>query len=138
MVVGLGSCIGLALVDRPGGVAALAHVVLPESQGVQRPRAKYADLAASALLEEMEAVGALRRRVEAVLIGGARMFSVGSSFDIGARNAHRVRAALGELGVKIHAEDVGGNRGRSARIVLGQEISSQLAGSPRESLLSLS
>ena len=28
---GLGSCIGLALIDREAGVAGMAHVVLPES-----------------------------------------------------------------------------------------------------------
>ena len=33
VAIGLGSCIGLALVDRDANVAGLAHVVLPESQG---------------------------------------------------------------------------------------------------------
>ena len=42
--LGLGSCIGLALVDRRLGVAGLAHVVLPRARahGHGNPR-KFAD-----------------------------------------------------------------------------------------------
>lgn len=137
VAIGLGSCIGLALVDRTANVAGLAHVVLPESQGKAEPAAKFADLAVPDLLGRVLAAGAERRRLEAVLIGGARMFSVGASLDIGARNAEAVRAALGKEGIKVRAEEVGGNRGRTARIIVGTEVSSQLAGGTRTSLLSL-
>jgi chemotaxis protein CheD len=137
VAIGLGSCIGLALVDRAANVAGLAHVVLPESQGKTEPKAKFADLAVPDLTERLLAAGAVKRRLEAVLIGGARMFSVGASLDIGARNAEAVRDALGKAGIRIHSEEVGGNRGRTARIIVGTEITSQLAGGPRTSLLSL-
>ncbi len=137
VAIGLGSCIGLALVDRTADVAGLAHVVLPESQGKTEPRAKFADLAVPDLIGLLVAAGAARRRLEAVLVGGARMFSVGASLDIGARNAEAVREALGREGVRIHAEEVGGNRGRTARIIVGTEVTSQLAGGTRTSLLSL-
>ena len=33
--IGLGSCIGLALVDQRRGIAGLAHVMLPEAGGVR-------------------------------------------------------------------------------------------------------
>jgi chemotaxis protein CheD len=131
------SCIGLALVDRTATVAGLAHVVLPESQGKSEPRAKFADLAVPDLVERLLAAGAVKRRLEAVIVGGARMFSVGASLDIGARNAEAVREALGKEGIKIRAEEVGGNRGRTARIIVGTEVSSQLAGGTRTSLLSM-
>ncbi len=125
VAIGLGSCIGLALVDRASNVAGLAHVVLPESQGKTE------------LIARVEAAGAVRRRLEAVLIGGARMFAVGASLDIGARNSAAVRDALKAEGIKIGAEEVGGNRGRTARVIVGSDISSQLAGGPRTSLMSL-
>ena len=48
-----------------------------------------------------------------------------------------MRAALQAEGIKIQAEEVGGNRGRTARVIVGNDISSQLAGGPRTSLLSL-
>jgi chemotaxis protein CheD len=137
VAIGLGSCIGLALVDRAANVAGLAHIVLPESQGKIEPKAKFADLAVPELIERVLAAGALRRRLDAVLIGGARMFAVGASLDIGARNAEGVRAALEREGIKIRAEEVGGNRGRTARVIVGSDISSQLAGGTRTSLLSL-
>lgn len=137
VAIGLGSCIGLALVDRQSGVAGLAHVVLPESAGAGGPAGKFADLAVPELVAQVERLGGLRRRMQAVLIGGARMFSLGPTMDIGARNAEAVRTELGRAGVRIHAEEVGGNRGRTARVVLGAEITSQLAGGERTSLLSL-
>lgn len=137
VAIGLGSCIGLALVDRASNVAGLAHVVLPESQGKSEPKAKFADLAVPDLIASVVAAGGVRRRLEAVLVGGARMFSVGASLDIGARNAEAVRDALEKEGIKVRAEEVGGNRGRTARVIVGNEISSQLAGGPRTSLLSL-
>lgn len=137
VAIGLGSCIGLALVDRASNVAGLAHVVLPESQGKTEPKAKFADLAVPDLIARLEAAGAVRRRLEAVMIGGARMFAVGASLDIGARNSEAVRAALNAAGVRIQAEEVGGNRGRTARVIVGNDVSSQLAGGPRTSLMSL-
>ena len=137
VAIGLGSCIGLAMIDRDAGVAGLAHVVLPESQGKPGPAAKFADLAVPELLSKVVAAGAAKRRIEAIMIGGARMFSVGASMDIGSRNADAVRAALREAGIELKTEEVGGNRGRTARIIIGSEISSQLAGGERTSLMSL-
>jgi len=138
VAIGLGSCIGLAMIDRDAGVAGLAHVVLPESQGKPGPAAKFADLVVPELLGKMTSAGAVKRRIEAVMIGGARMFSVGASMDIGARNAEAVRAALKQAGIRINTEEVGGNRGRTARIIVGSEVSSQLAGGERTSLMTLS
>ena len=75
--VGLGSCIGLALVCRRGRACGLAHIVLPESGGrdgrpagqVRRARGARADRAPSA--RSARAPTAL----EAILVGGAQMFS---------------------------------------------------------------
>ncbi len=135
VAIGLGSCIGLALVDADAGLAGLAHVVLPESAGKPGPTGKFADLAVPDLIATLVDAGAAKRRLRAVLIGGARMFTVGASLDIGARNTEAVRAALGRAGIGIHAEEVGGNRGRTARVIIGTDISSQVAGGERTSLL---
>jgi len=137
VAIGLGSCIGLAIADREAGVAGLAHVVLPESMGKREPAAKFADLVVPHIVSRLEQAGAVKRRMLAVMIGGARMFSVGESLDIGTRNAEAVRAELRRAGIKIHTEEIGGSRGRTARIVIGQDVSSQLAGGARTSLLPL-
>jgi chemotaxis protein CheD len=137
VAIGLGSCIGLALADRQSGVAGLAHIVLPDSQGAEGPPGKYADLAVPEMIRLLEGAGAVKRRLQAVLIGGARMFSLGASLDIGARNAAAVRAELERVRVTIHAEEIGGSRGRTARVFVGQCVTSQLAGGERTSLLDL-
>lgn len=137
VAIGLGSCIGLAIADREAGIAGLAHIVLPEALGKDGPTAKFAELAVPDLIAKLEQAGAVRRRMQAVLIGGARMFTLGASLDIGSRNAEAVRQALRESGIRIHCESVGGSRGRTARIVVGEDISSQLAGGARSSLLPL-
>lgn len=135
--IGLGSCIGLALADRQTGVAGLVHVVLPESLGADGPPGKFADLAVPELLSRLEAAGAARRRLVAVIMGGARMFAGGLTNDIGARNAEAVRECLSSSGVAIHAQDIGGDRGRTARLVVGHSVSVQLAGGERTALLDL-
>ncbi len=137
VAIGLGSCIGLALIDRQAGVAGLAHVVLPESTTTAGPPGKFADTAVPELISQLERLGATKRRLQAVLIGGARMFAIGASLDIGSRNAAAVKEHLARYGVPIHAEETGGNRGRTARVVLGTDVSSQLAGGERTSLLAL-
>ncbi|HTT28713.1 MAG TPA: chemotaxis protein CheD [Solirubrobacteraceae bacterium] len=115
---GLGSCIGLALVDRSAGVAGLAHIVLPESTETDREPGKFADLAVPELIDRVCQAGANPRRLEAVLAGGARMFELGE-LDIGARNADAVRKGLAASGLGVHAAEVGGNRGRTMRVTVG-------------------
>jgi chemotaxis protein CheD len=117
---GLGSCIGLALIDRRGGVAGMAHIVLPEAPDDSDPApGKFADLAVPELISQMEQAGAAVRRLDAVLAGGARMFELGD-MDIGARNAEAVKDGLARSGVTVRAADTGGNRGRTMRLTVGE------------------
>ena len=119
---GLGSCIGLALIDRGSGVAGMAHIVLPEapvsSEGEPEP-GRFADLAVPELISQMTQAGAVVRRLDAVLAGGAQMFEVGD-IDIGARNAAAVQEGLVRSGVTVRATDTGGNRGRTMRLTVGE------------------
>jgi chemotaxis protein CheD len=114
--LGLGSCIGLALVDRRLGVAGLAHIVLPDGDGhsAANPR-KFADRAVPELVRELEALGARRLRLESALVGGASMFAV-SSVDVGARNEAAVREQLAALRIPVVAAATGGTRGRTIRV----------------------
>jgi chemotaxis protein CheD len=125
---GLGSCIGLALIDRSSGVAGMAHIVLPESAGSNSEPGKFADLAVPALVTQMQKAGAATRRLDAVMAGGARMFELGE-MDIGARNAAAVKAGLARAGLKIRAAETGGNRGRTLRLTVGDfEVTVKEAG----------
>jgi chemotaxis protein CheD len=116
--LGLGSCIGLALLDRKMGAAGLAHVVLPQSQGHgdANPR-KFADVAVPELISEMEATGARKMRLEAVLVGGASMFAVSASnLEVGQRNEAAVRELLTRARIPVRAHATGGSRGRTIRV----------------------
>lgn len=116
---GLGSCIGLALIDHRSGVAGMAHIVLPEAIGrTDEGPGKFADRAVPELISQMKRAGAVGR-LDAVLAGGAQMFEIGQ-LDIGARNREAVEAGLARSGVTIRAADTGGNRGRTMRLTVGE------------------
>ncbi|MCW2954984.1 MAG: CheD, stimulates methylation of protein [Conexibacter sp.] len=120
--IGLGSCIGLTLIDRAKAVAALAHVMLPNSAADESaPPGKYADRAVPALIAAAEQAGARRVRLEAVIVGGAQMFKLGSgsTLDVGARNTAAVRVALDAARIPLRAEQTGGSRGRTVRVHVG-------------------
>jgi chemotaxis protein CheD len=115
--VGLGSCIGLALVCRRRGACGLAHVMLPDSGGraADRP-AKYGDQAVPELLARLERLGVSPRSLDAVVVGGAQMFADANGMAIGARNEAAVRAALDRARVPVVGADTGGATGRTIRV----------------------
>jgi chemotaxis protein CheD len=136
--LGLGSCIGLVLIDRKMGIAGLAHIVLPQSQGDTREnRRKFADLAVPELLSELEALGARRIRLEAVLVGGASMFAVSSAgLEVGQRNEAAVRELLLKQRIPVVAAATGGSRGRTVRVhVATSKVTVREAGGKAQELL---
>jgi len=118
VTLGLGSCIGLVLLDRRVGVAGLAHVVLPDSGGhTEVNRFKFADHAVPELIDRVCALGGRRPMLEAVMVGGASMFAaIGGSMEVGARNESAVKAQLASARIRIHAAATGGSRGRTVRV----------------------
>jgi chemotaxis protein CheD len=136
VALGLGSCIGLAVVDRTAGVAGLAHIVLPESNDRVDQVGKFADTAVPALIAKLRKAGAVERRFETAIAGGARMFEMSSGLDIGARNEAAVRAALAKERIQIKAAQTGGNTGRTVKIAVGDLlVTVRAAGQQPETLL---
>jgi chemotaxis protein CheD len=120
VALGLGSCIGLALLDRRRGAAGLAHVVLPRSpEGLARETPKFADHAVPALVRLVVAAGGRRRQLEAVLVGGASMFTSSPGLEVGARNEAAVREQLAALAIPVLASATGGSRGRTIQVDVG-------------------
>ncbi|MHC1600018.1 MAG: chemotaxis protein CheD [Candidatus Methanospirareceae archaeon] len=114
IIMGLGSCIGLALHDRYVKVGGIAHIMLPESKGVTvKGCCKYADTAVPLLLKEMLRHKAKKERIVAKIAGGASMFSAMDTLRIGTRNAEVVKEALKNEGIRLVAEDTGGTCGRT-------------------------
>ena len=74
------------------------------------------------LVERLEELGAVSRALEAVLVGGAQMFSFGKAgagrLDVGARNHEATREALDLARIPVVADAVGGNTGRTVRVVV--------------------
>jgi chemotaxis protein CheD len=115
--VGLGSCIGLALVCRRGRACGLAHIVLPESGGREGDRpAKFAEHAVPALLGALGHHGVRAESLDAILVGGAQMFSMSTGMEIGARNEAAVRAELQHAGIPVTATATAGSVGRTVRV----------------------
>jgi chemotaxis protein CheD len=118
----LGSCVGIALYDSTRKIAGLAHVLMPSSKDVRDSNInvmKYVDTAVPELVKRMERAGASTFNMVAKLAGGAQMFSMGGAstqFNIGERNVMQAREALQKLRIKIVAQDVGLNYGRTVEI----------------------
>jgi chemotaxis protein CheD len=134
--VGLGSCIGLALVCRDGRACGLAHIVLPESGGREAERpAKYAERGVPALVGALGALGVRPDSLDAVLVGGAQMFNMSTGMEIGARNEAAVRAALQGFGIPVTATATAGSMGRTVRVhVATGNVTVREAGANEETL----
>ena len=136
VALGLGSCIGLAIVDRAAGVAGLAHIVLPESNDRADQVGRFADTAVPELIAKMRQAGAVERRFETAIAGGARMFEMSGGLDIGSRNEAAVRAALAKARITVKAAETGGSTGRTVKITVGDMlVTVRSAGQPPETLL---
>ena len=81
---------------------------------------RFADVAIDMMVDKMKRAGSCIRNLEAKIFGGGNMFpgtiSSGSDMDIGRKNVLAVREELGRLGIRIAAEDVGGDIGRTVRL----------------------
>jgi chemotaxis protein CheD len=110
----LGSCVAVCLWDARSRAGGANHFLLPDwaESGSASPR--YGNVAIERLVHLMEGLGAPRRSLQAKLFGGAAVLEAfrGRVHHLGARNVELARRLLGEIGIPIVAEDVGGNRGR--------------------------
>jgi chemotaxis protein CheD len=135
--LGLGSCIGLVMIDPGSGVVGMAHVMLPDSalSSAGGPAGKYADTAVPALIEAVCDLGADVARLVVKMAGGAQMFTGAGAggLNIGTRNAVAVRAALSAAGLRLRAADTGGNAGRTLEVVAGTGLVTvrQVGGQPQ-------
>ena len=123
ITIGLGSCVAIALYDSVARVGGLAHTLLPD-ESMARDRsnpAKFPSSAVTLLLAEMTRLGADATRVRAKLVGGASMFASllpRGAINIGDRNVAAARQALERNKIRIVAEDVGSDHGRSVHFHL--------------------
>ncbi len=114
--LGLGSCVAVILYDPMTKIGGIVHVLLPRAPPHNANEEKYADSGVRKLHSKMLEKGVVRDTMVAKLVGGAQMFSSLNIAiaNIGHENIREARSALRALGVRIVAEELEGNRGRSA------------------------
>jgi chemotaxis protein CheD len=123
---GLGSCIGLVIVDPVTCITGMLHFVLPESS-IDRERGNstpgyFADTGVHALIAGMEALGSQRsRRWTVKIAGGAKVLnvSVSDALDIGKRNILAAKKHLWKYGLAPIAEDTAKAHSRTVTIEVG-------------------
>lgn len=118
--LGLGSCVGVAILDPDTRICGLIHIMLPDSTKIKNNSniSKFADTGIEAMVNTMASMGALKNKMVAKIAGGAKMFSfAGASnndtMNIGERNVEAAKLALKKLDIKLLAEDTGLNYGRT-------------------------
>lgn len=120
---GLGSCLGICMVDPVRKIGGLLHAVLPaHSNGSDRLCPKYVDSGIEALLDGMLKAGALQKNIQIRMVGGANMLispGLSSTFDIGTRNIEAARNTFKGLNLRIEREATGGHTGRTLRLYVG-------------------
>ena len=118
VTLGLGSCVGVSLWDPLTKIGGLLHIMLPNSREFTKvvKQEKYADLGIPLIIRDLVKQGAGQNRMIAKLVGGAQTFTGADKkqlFNIGERNIEMSRKILREITIRITAEEVGGNKGRT-------------------------
>jgi chemotaxis protein CheD len=117
---GLGSCVAVMTWDPVCRVGGMLHFQLPlASLAPERAHASpgtFADTGIPLLFEKMYMLGAKKRDIVVKVAGGGSFHGDTDTFDIGRRNYTMMRKIFWKNQVLIAAEDIGGNRSRTARL----------------------
>jgi chemotaxis protein CheD len=159
LAIGLGACVGVCLYDATARVAAMVHIVLPQTpaalpstskQAAAHLPGKCADTAISNLIGEIEKAGAQIGRIRAAIVGGAQIFTPAptsvqaspsaftSRLEIGPRNVAAVKAGLAKARIPVMAEQTGGYCGRTVTFhVTGGQVFVRPIGAEERLLINL-
>jgi chemotaxis protein CheD len=110
----LGSCVAVCLCDPVLRVGGINHYLLPHWAGGVAASLRYGNVAVQCLIESLYTLGCVKERLVAKLFGGACVIA---SFEegenhLGIKNVEVARRLLGEAGIRIVGEEVGGRHGR--------------------------
>jgi chemotaxis protein CheD len=116
----LGSCIGIAIYDPIVRVGGLLHFMLPESSldgdKAKRNPSMFADTGIPYLFKSTYDLGAQKKRMRVVVVGGSQILDQQGFFNIGKRNHMAVRKIFWKNQVMIDHEDIGGNGNRTIKL----------------------
>lgn len=117
----LGSCVSACIRDPRTGAGGMNHFMLPQvgedssTPWLKQASTRYGNYAMERMINELLKGGARREELEAKLVGGGRMYN--SEGNIGRQNVDFARAYLAEEGIRIWAEDVGGDWPRRVQFI---------------------
>jgi putative nucleotidyltransferase with HDIG domain len=109
----LGSCVGVAIIDRSAKIGGLFHILLPELTSESAPYQEeiYASSGLPRFLLALREAGCVTERMEAVLAGGAligELSRLDMHLDIGGRTTEVVQRILRAAGIPIVQSETGG------------------------------
>ncbi len=136
----LGSCLGITIYDPWVKAGGLLHIMLPTSEldpvkAKARP-AMFVDSGLGLLLQETSKLRVQKERSITCVTGGAQFLDTKGFFNIGKRNYESLRENFQKLGLRIHAEAVGGLVSRSVFLQLDTgEVRIKVSGQTSETLL---
>jgi len=110
----LGSCVAVCLWDPVRSYGGMTHFILPQVVGNGLSSPRFGNVAIRLVLDGLRELGSRQSDLEAKLFGGSSVqgASTGNALTLGGRNVAAAREALAEAGIRVVAEDVGGERGR--------------------------
>ncbi len=110
----LGSCVAVALHDQSLRFSGINHYLLASPTGSpEAGKGRYGDLAIPELIRRMLELGSRTFALTAKIYGGGEVLDdVRIGRGVGRGNVEVARKLLGEAGIPIIFEDVGGDRGR--------------------------
>lgn len=124
---GLGSCLGVVMIDPASRLSGLLHALLPRTPETGERGApnssKYVESGIEHLLASLVREGAKPDRLIVRIVGGANMLmgaGMSQSFDIGTRNVEAAKTTLSRLNLPISVAEVGGHSGRTVRVYVAE------------------
>ena len=112
----LGSCVAVTFFAPRHGLAAIFHALLPKAteyrlHSPEQTPYKFVDTAITTLVHRLEHRGVRLGDIECKVFGGASALFA-EDMSVGRRNVETAFATLADLGLRVAASNVGGERGR--------------------------
>jgi chemotaxis protein CheD len=136
----LGSCLGVTIYDPVSRAGGMLHAMLPDSsinaaKAAEQP-AMFVDTGLGALFRAAYALKAEKHRMQICVAGAAHFLDKTGFFNIGQRNYACLIQLLGQHGLSIDAEDVGGLISRTLHLHLNTgEVRVKSSGRSEEKIL---
>jgi chemotaxis protein CheD len=136
----LGSCLGVTIYDPVSHAGGMLHAMLPNSsinsaRAAEQP-AMFVDTGIGALFRAAYALKAEKFRMQICVAGGAQFLDKTGFFNIGQRNYACLTQVLGQHGLSIDAQDVGGLVSRTLNLHLSTgEVRLKSSGQSEETTL---